>query len=247
MGRQLWVISFASSVGYTFVLDTSVYRIHSRMLLAMSRARTRPTREETRDRLLGAAAEVFSDKGIGSTSIEDICDAAGYSRGAFYSNFSTKDDLVIELLDVHLESTTAAINKLYADSETPSDFINNMESEQRDRTGPLDIEDGGILYVELVLFALRNPENRPNLVDHHRKLRSSNTEVIEQIVGALGREYPVPTDDLVSLVMALDVGLNLNQLIDPDSYRPSQFTEFMNLLHRLWLSAPPDALDDLAD
>lgn len=196
-------------------------------------------------RLLRAAAEVFSDKGIGNTSIEDICDAAGFSRGAFYSNFAAKDDLVIELLDVHMESNAASINKLYANSASPAEFINNMESEHRERNGPLDIEDGGILYVELVLYVLRNPENRPKLVDHHRKLRAGNTQVVEQILEALGREYPVPTDDVVSLIMALDVGLNLNQLIDPDSYRPTQFSEFMNLLQRLWLAAPPDALDDL--
>jgi len=214
------------------------------MLVVMSRARTRPTREETRDRLLRAAAQLFSDKGIGNTSIEDICDAADFSRGAFYSNFSAKDELVIELLDVHMTGSSAEIDRLFANSDNPTDFIDNMESERRERTGPLDIEDGGLLYVELLLYALRNKDNRPKLVEHQRKMRASNIGILEQIVDAMGRDYPVPLDDIASFIMAMDIGLNLNQLIDPESHRPTQFSEYMGLVHRLWLAAPADAFDE---
>jgi len=208
------------------------------MLVAVSRARTRPTRAETRDRLLRSAAIAFSRNGIGDTSIEDICDEAGFSRGAFYSNFSAKDELVIELLDVHMASSRAAIDQLYAESESPADFIDNMESERRVRNGPLDIEDGGLLYVELLLYAMRNKDNRPKLIEHHRKLRESNTRVVRQIVEAIGRDYPVPVEDVTSIIMAIDVGLNLNTLVDPESYRPTQFSEIMAVLHDLWLASP---------
>ena len=62
------------------------------MLRPMSRERTRPTREDTRQRLLRAAVSVFKSDGIGGASIEGICEAAKLTRGAFYSNFTDKND-----------------------------------------------------------------------------------------------------------------------------------------------------------
>ena len=69
----------------------------------MSRVRTRPTRDETCDKLFEAAARVFEEQGIGSASIEAIAAAAGFSRGAFYSNFKSKDELIIAMLEDHVE------------------------------------------------------------------------------------------------------------------------------------------------
>ena len=209
----------------------------------MARERTRPTREETRDRLLRAAARVFSHKGIASASIEDICDEAGFSRGAFYSNFAAKDELVIELLDAHITTSHASIDQLFEESSDTLDFVENMESERRDRRGPLDLEDGGLLYIELLLYALRNPDNRPKLLANHRQQLKANERVLEQIVDAVGRDFPMPLNDLASAIVAIDLGINLNALVDPESYRDQQFSEFMALLHRLWLASPPEALE----
>ena len=61
----------------------------------MSRVRTRPTRDDTRDKLFEAAARVFEADGIGGASIEAIAAAAGFTRGAFYSNFDSKDELIM--------------------------------------------------------------------------------------------------------------------------------------------------------
>ena len=57
----------------------------------------RPTRRraETRSRLLRAALEVFSEKGFGRTTVDDVCARAGYTRGAFYSNFVSLDELFL--------------------------------------------------------------------------------------------------------------------------------------------------------
>ena len=74
----------------------------------MSRVRTRPTRDETREKLFEAAAEVFEEHGIGAASIEMIAAAAGLTRGAFYSNFDSKDDLIIAMLEDHVERSLQA-------------------------------------------------------------------------------------------------------------------------------------------
>jgi len=74
----------------------------------MSRVRTRPTREETREKLFQAAAEVFEEQGIGGASIEAIAAAAGLTRGAFYSNFADKDELIIAMLEDHVDRSITA-------------------------------------------------------------------------------------------------------------------------------------------
>ena len=73
----------------------------------MSRVRTRPTREETREKLFQAAAEVFEEQGIGAASIEAIAAGAGLTRGAFYSNFADKDELIIAMLEDHVDRSIA--------------------------------------------------------------------------------------------------------------------------------------------
>ena len=69
------------------------------------RVRTRPTRDDTRDKLFEGAARVFEEQGIGGVSIEAIAAAAGFTRGAFYSNFESKEELIIAMLEDHVEQS----------------------------------------------------------------------------------------------------------------------------------------------
>ncbi|MDR7113586.1 AcrR family transcriptional regulator [Microbacterium trichothecenolyticum] len=56
-------------------------------------------REATRQKLLDAAALVFAEVGLDAASVEAICERAGFTRGAFYSNFETKDELMLALTE----------------------------------------------------------------------------------------------------------------------------------------------------
>ena len=68
-------------------------------------------RQATRDRVLEAASEVFAERGFHGATVEDICERAGFTRGAFYSNFSSKDDLVLELSRRHAEDLVDRIRR----------------------------------------------------------------------------------------------------------------------------------------
>ena len=70
------------------------------------------SREQTRLRLLDAAAVAIAKKGLAATSVEDIAEHAGYTRGAFYSNFKSKTDLFIELLRIDQQTMQADLQKL---------------------------------------------------------------------------------------------------------------------------------------
>ena len=196
------------------------------------RPRRRPTRADTRLRLLEAAARVFAEKGISAGTIEDICDEAGFSRGAFYSNFKAKDELVLELLEVQLAASLQEVDRLFDTSSDAESFITRMESDDRQRNDP--ISGDGILYIELMLYALRNPENRPRLVERQRKQYERTAQILDKIQADVGVPFPGRSEDMVALILAFDDGLLLHQLIDPESYRQGQYADTMLALHRLW-------------
>src|ERR1700719_4220477 len=95
-------------------------------------SRKRMTREDSRDqttqRLLDAAQKLIAKKGLTAASVEDIAAAAGYTRGAFYSNFSGKGDLFIELLRRDHQKNTAEFNALRSD-ELPLQHIQGRARE----------------------------------------------------------------------------------------------------------------------
>src|SRR6478752_5244530 len=66
-------------------------------------------REATRQKLLDAAAQVFAEVGLDAASVEAICERAGFTRGAFYSNFETKDELFLELVGNVARERVAAV------------------------------------------------------------------------------------------------------------------------------------------
>src|SRR5258708_30067919 len=82
------------------------------------------SREQTTQRLLDAAQKLIAKKGLEAASVENIAAAAGYTRGAFYSNFSSKDDLFIELLRRDHEKSTAQMNAL-RESAVPVDRLHS--------------------------------------------------------------------------------------------------------------------------
>src|ERR1700748_1472431 len=103
----------------------------------MSRMRTRPTRDDTRDKLFEAAARLFEDEGIGGASIEAIAAAAGFTRGAFYSNFKSKDELIIAMLEDHVEESIQRNLELLAQHENIDDFLAALRTMDRGKQDPL--------------------------------------------------------------------------------------------------------------
>src|SRR5690554_525741 len=100
-------------------------------------------RENTRTRLLDAAAEVFAEFGLEGASVEAICERAGFTRGAFYSNFESKDELFLQLTAVVAERRLSLIRaridefveaEVLRDDADPVDLVRQvMESGEDDR------------------------------------------------------------------------------------------------------------------
>jgi AcrR family transcriptional regulator len=193
----------------------------------MSRARTRPTRDETRRRLFDAAGRVFESQGIAAASIEAIAEAAGFTRGAFYSNFASKDELVSAMLADHVERSARRNLDLLARHRDPVDFVAALRAAEPDQDDPLDRSE--LLYMEVILYVARAPENRPELAHRLRDRRATIAEIIAKT------SMPDTEADAAwaPVLLALEDGFRLHRLIDPDTTPEDSFLRTVEGLQRL--------------
>src|ERR1700743_2220140 len=152
----------------------------------MSRVRTRPTRDDTRDKLFEAAARLFEEQGIGGASIEAIAAAAGFSRGAFYSNFKSKDELIIAMLEDHVAKTIRRNLDLLDKHKSLTDFIDALKSMDRSRQDPLG--RAPLLHMEMILFVARAEKRRPELAKRLRARRKLIADIVETGTKKTGRK-----------------------------------------------------------
>ena len=160
----------------------------------MSRVRTRPTRDDTCEKLFEAAARVFEEQGIGGASIEAIAAAAGFTRGAFYSNFKSKDELIIAMLEDHVEQSIRRNLDLLARHKNLADFIDALKTMDRSRQDPLGRSP--LLHMEMILFVARAEKRRPELAKRLRARRKLIADIVETTSKNSGEERtPEPDMD----------------------------------------------------
>src|SRR5580692_2455483 len=196
----------------------------------MSRLRTRPTRDDTREKLFEAAAKVFEEQGIGGASIEVITAAAGFSRGAFYSNFDSKDELIIAMLENHVEQSIARMHELLARHRNLADFIDALKTMDRSQQDPLGRSP--LLHMEMILFVSRAEKRRPELAKRLRARRKLIADIVETTSKNSGRNGSLNPAWTGAIVLALEDGFRLHRLIDPETTPPDSFLRAIGDLQR---------------
>ena len=196
----------------------------------MSRVRTRPTRDDTREKLFEAAARVFEDQGIGGASIETIAASAGFTRGAFYSNFKSKDELIIAMLEDHVEQSMARIRDLLERHGNLADFIEALKTLGRTRQDPLGRSP--LLHMEMILFVARAEKRRPELAKRLRARRKLVADIIETTAKNSGQTTIRNPAWAGVVVLALEDGFRLHRLIDPETTSPDSFFRAIGDLQR---------------
>ncbi len=177
--------------------------------------------EHTRNLLLDAAEEVFARKGFEAAALEDIADAAGYTRGAIYSHFGSKAELFLAVVERQrqrfLDGFTDVVESIGSLDELRADDI-------ADRWGDLltvQGSDRASLGYELTLFLLRNPEARERVSGQREETVHALADYIAKGVARLGGELTMEAADLARVVLAANDGVTLNSLVDGrDVYRP---------------------------
>lgn len=196
----------------------------------MSRVRTRPTREDTRDKLFEAAARVFELDGIGGASIEAIAAEAGFTRGAFYSNFGSKDELIFAMLEDHVEQSIRRNMEILAQHKNLDDFIAALKTMDRGRQDPLGRSP--LLHMEMILFVARAEKRRPELAKRLRARRKLIADIIEATLKDNARGETLNPPWMASVVLALEDGFRLHRLIDPETTPADSFWRAITDLRR---------------
>ncbi|CAM5248162.1 Helix-turn-helix transcriptional regulator OS=Streptomyces tendae OX=1932 GN=GUR47_36070 PE=4 SV=1 [Streptomyces tendae] len=171
-------------------------------------------RVRTRANLLDAAFTVFAAKGFGRVSIEEVCEAAGYSRGAFYSNFDSLDELFFALYrqraDLIAEQVSAALAADGPDLDVPAAVERVTEVLLLDR-------DWLLVKTDFLVHAARDPEVARTLLEHRARLRRAIADRLARARGhtalpaALG-----DAEDAAHAVVAAYDGVTTRLLLDRD-------------------------------
>lgn len=157
-------------------------------------------REQTRARLLDAAHEVFAEVGMDAASVEMICERAGFTRGAFYSNFESKDELflalITQLADAKLEEVAARVRELESGSVTdPSSLVRQVVGVSLgERMEPQ-------LISEIRTQALRDRRLASAYLDWQNVMRRRVEDIIGHVVGQFGLRLRLPVPEVAQLLL----------------------------------------------
>jgi AcrR family transcriptional regulator len=183
-------------------------------MIAMNRKRLSraDSRERTSQRLLDAAQKLIAKKGLAATSVEDIAAAAGYTRGAFYSNFGGKNDLFIELLRRdHLEGK-AELLALVSDDLS----LDQIQTHARDLYGRLYRDNECFMnWTEARMLGVRDAKFRAKLNALMSEKRDHIAKFIEYFYQRVNVDPPLASTAMAMGFMSLVEGVKLFMLSSP--------------------------------
>jgi len=193
-------------------------RSHSARAALPSRQQART--EATRRKLVLAAERIFARDGFEAARLEDIAALAGYTRGAFYANFDSKEDIFFALLERWVGQRISEVKALIARQESPAKLLSALREHYVQK-----IKDRrfSLLSLEFKLFALRHPEAHARLRARQRRLRASTADLLRRITRVTGRSLPVSCLTAAVGFGALSSSLSLEHSVDP-SMIPEQDT-----------------------
>jgi AcrR family transcriptional regulator len=170
-------------------------------------------RAMTRDHLLEAAAMVFARDGLQGSSLDEIATTAGFTKGAVYSNFKSKDDLFLAVLEQRFERGHAAIRGAMDPPEgrSPDAWMPRITKAVRESMWD---DRWTMLFLEFVLYAARNPRARSKLAAYVRRSLDRVEELLTQEYEAAGTPPRYPSEDFALVSEALFDGLAVYRLID---------------------------------
>jgi AcrR family transcriptional regulator len=195
--------------------------------------RNRSARAERRDArvaLLDAALEVFSERGYRDASVDDVAERAGYSKGAVYWHFSSKDDLFFALWDERVDKPWSQTIELLESAAADHD----MAPEASARFAEVLRGQRELLLIDHEYWgqAVRDPERRARYAERQARMRSALGRAIAARMEHLGAPpLEGPAEHMATLFMSVTSGLAREKLIDPDAAPDDLLGEAFALLY----------------
>jgi AcrR family transcriptional regulator len=167
--------------------------------------------DATRARLIRAAEKIFARDGFDAAKLEEIAAEAGYTRGAFYANFASKEDLFFALLEGEISSRINTVEQMTRRVQDPEaklrafrEFFLTICQDRR----------WSLLALEFKLFAVRHPEVKARLAAMNRRLVKPRIGILRDIMEGTGRKLPIPPTALAISLSAVTNALGLEHMLD---------------------------------
>uniref|UniRef100_A0A5Q5CJ74 Transcriptional regulator, TetR family n=1 Tax=Mycobacterium sp. (strain JLS) TaxID=164757 RepID=A0A5Q5CJ74_MYCSJ len=175
--------------------------------------------EHTRQILLDAAEEVFARKGLTGAALEEIAEAAGFTRGAIYSQFGAKEKLFLAVVDRQRQRFLDGFAEVMMSFHRLSDVdIDELAERWRQLSSGAD---RAALGYELTLFLLRHPDARESVATQRLETVHALGEFISKNVARIGGTLTIEAETLARVVLAANDGITLDSHLDgEDLYRP---------------------------
>src|SRR5262245_40022759 len=170
--------------------------------------------QQTREDVLAAADRLFVEQGFHATSVDQIAQAAGYTKGAVYSNFDAKEDLFFAIYEARVD---AAVAKLGRDLAEAGDVRAVLESATSD-TGTRRGRDDRWLatFFEFWAHVVRRPSLRTRFAEIHARAQEPFDAALVPLADEPGIEVPGQPRPPAAALLAMAVGLALERLVQPE-------------------------------
>jgi AcrR family transcriptional regulator len=188
----------------------------------MARLNRAQAQAQTRQRLIDAAALVFARRGFHAASVEEVAEQAEYTKGAVYSNFGSKDELFLAVLEARLQAQSAYYHQLEAEARSRPGYA---LADLLPRLDELD-ETWCLLQVEFWLYALRNEPVRERMATLYRQYRADLASIAQPFASA-----DIAPAEVASVAIALYHGLTLQWHADPGAIRPDVIARVLRAIH----------------
>jgi len=175
----------------------------------------RPRRAEVRTRILAAAAAVVAERGLAAATLDQVAAAAGFTKGAVYSNFGSKDELFLALLDTQVTERVAAVERTLAGACTVPEALAAVSADLARPDPPTQL-----LAVEFWQRAVRDPAVAEAFARSRRRLRAQVVDAAAAFLAGLPEATDWTPEALAVVVVALANGLAFEELADPGSVPP---------------------------
>jgi AcrR family transcriptional regulator len=198
------------------------------------RRRRAPTRVErqarTRTELLDAAERLFTSYGFHVTFIEVVADEAGYTKGAVYGNFASKEDLFFAVYERRVERFIPEVKQALTDAPSTAEALLSVVSAHVRRRE--ENYDGWLaVFLEFWTHVLRHPEHRDRFAAIHNRYIDLFAAAISRLAGERGVPLPFDARHLAVAMTILATGLGLERLTQPGLIDASFGVE----MQKLWL------------
>ncbi|GGG02154.1 TetR family transcriptional regulator [Rhodococcoides trifolii] len=177
-------------------------------------------RAATRERLLDGAMEVFVERGFGRATLEQVCERAGFTRGAFYSNFDSMDEVFVALWR---RQSSALVDRVRSALGTVDRTGHSSLSAVLAAALPTLRLDPAwqILTAEFNAHAARNPAVAQMVSSHRRAMRDALVPLVADALALFGRALPPDSDTMGRALLAVYDGAMAQQMVEPDNPDPS--------------------------